>query len=335
MKARDWKVTLVLVLGLSMLLAITSGCGKNVAGPTAPTLSADAEEMSEAEALQNYSEACHNPSRWLGPRAWVYQYMMSCTPAKILKMGDDVNSGYFNDPIVLKTIKNIMTSNLFYLIMFKHGAAYVIVDTAVQVLSTSFSPNPGENPNNFPVKATLLPFDWNTYKLFHGSLHAGWAPATLGYILNMTSPEGVSLKIETGSQPGDIFKNSGNFSEFIYDYMCILSDTNSAFLQSTVNYTGQNNNVFFSSNGTWMRDDGQGIWFKDIHFSTADKSGMVNIFSAPDNKLGMSLEFNADGSGTGHMDIKNVRGVLTHYEYSQTADGHGWWTKNNGKKHCY
>jgi len=337
MKSRDWKVTLALVLGLSMLVAITPGCGKNVVGPTAPTLAAEADEMSEAEVLQNYSAACHNPGHWIGPRGWVYEFLMNCTAAKILKMGDDVNDGYFSDPAVKTALKRILTSKLFYLIMFNHGAGFMLVDAAAQIISTGWSPNRWDNPGNFPNKVTLFPFDWNTYRLFHGSILSGWVPAGTGYVLQMTSPEGNYLHLQTGTKDNDIFKNNMNFYEFRWDYTCQLTNSHSAYLNTWMTRNLAANWVYLSGAGSanMMLEDGQGIWFDDIHFSTSDKSGRVHLYAAPDNKIEVLLEFNADGSGTGHMDIKNVRGVLAHYEYSQAADNHGWWTKNNGKKHCY
>jgi hypothetical protein len=339
MKAGKWIVALVAVLGLGIMLAIVPGCGKNVAGPTAPKLAADSDEMSETEALQNYSAACHNPGRWIGPRAWVYQYLINCTPAKILKMGDDISSGYFNDPVMVTAIKRITTSNLFYLIMFKQGLAWLITDTATQILSTAWSPNEFENPGNFPCKVTLLPLEWNTYKLFHGALHSGWVVSnnttSNGYALEMTSTEGNTLNLQTYSLNGDIFKNSGDFYSFMYNFQCQLANSHNAVLDSRIQYSASDNNVFMIGRSTWMMEDGTGLSFDDIHFSTADKSGRVHIISVPANLLNIELDFNSDGSGTGTMDIKNVHGVMVHYDYSQTADGHGWWMKNNGKKHNF
>lgn len=335
MNLGEKRFALVGLLSLSLLLASSSGCGKNVVGPKSPSLSADADELSEAEVLQNYSAACHNPSRWIGPRGWVYEFIMNCTPAKILKMGDDVSDGYFSDPAVLKTVRRITTSPLFYIIMFKHGVGFLLTDMAAQIISTGWSPKAKDNPGDFPNKVTLFPFDWNTYKLFHGSLNAGWTRANNYYMLQMTSAGGNTLFMQTATQGGDIYQNQVNFNDFMWDYQCQLVNSHSAYLNNRLTRSLASNWVYMDGRGNWMAEDGEEIRFDDIHFSTLDKSGRCHITSAPDNKINLELNFNADGSGAGNMDIKDVHGKVIHYEYSQAANGHGWWTKNQGKKHCF
>ena len=336
MKVGEKKFALALVLSLSMLLAITSGCGKNVVGPTAPTLAADSDLMSESEALQNYSAACHNPRRWIGPRAWVYEYMINCTPAKIMALGDNVNDGYFNDPAMLAAFKRVTTSKLFYIIMFNHGAGFMLVDTAVQILSTGWSPNTHDNPGNFPKKVTLFPYDWDSHRLFHGALHAGWVIDDIGYGLNETGAGGDVLSLYTSSIDGNIYKNNGNFYQYTFDYSWRNDDTHWAYFQTKVACNGSDHWAFLDYRGTWLNEDGQTTSFDNVHFSTVDKSGQCHISSVPDSKkFNIWLDFNADGSGGGTMDIKNVHGVATHYEYSQAVNGHGWWTKNNGKKQTF
>jgi hypothetical protein len=336
MSAGGKQATLALAACWLVIFALGTGCGKNVIGPTAPKLAAESELMTEGEALQNYSAVCHNPGRWFGPRAWIYEFMLNCTPMKILELGDNLNDGYFNDPAMLAAFKRVTTAKLFYIIMFNHGAGFALMDTAVQILSTGWSPRPHENPGAFPHKVTLMPYDWDRHHLFHGGLHDGWEDFGTGYGLAETGATGQTLSLQTGSLDGDIYKNNGNFYTFAFNYMWRDDDTHWAYFMSRVACNGSDHWAFFDSRGTWLNEDGQTTSFDSVHFSTVDKSGQCHISSIPDSKkLNIWLDFNPDGSGGGTMDIKNVHGVTTHYEYSQAVNGHGWWTKNNGKKNWF
>jgi hypothetical protein len=308
-------------------------------GPTSPTLSLNAEEMSESQALQEYSIACHMGEGGLGRRAWLYRFLMGLTPAKVLQTSDDVAEGYFTDPQVKARIKSILSSRLFYIVVFHHGAGWVLVDMFFRIVSHAWSPNPNENPGDFPVKVTLLPYDWDRHQLFHGGLHAGWVlPRPGAYVLDQYNADHKRVNIGTTTIAeelidGDLYQNQSNFKLYRWQFSTGVSPASaSVWFQYNPEPVAQL--LSFERSSTFMDEYFNTLIFDEVWASTKDKSARCQINSYP-ACLTTDFTFAADGSGSGFMDIKNVFGTMTHYEYTQYANGHGYWTKNGGKKHKF
>ncbi len=329
------KLTLGLVLMLSALLVMTAGCGKNAVGPTTPSMSLESEELSDTAAMQEYSIACHRGEGGLGPRAWMYRFMMRLTPVKILQTSDEISEGYFTDPEVKRTVKRVLTSRLFYLIAFNHGAAYLMVDTFIRIISNAWSPEGDENPGAFPAKVTLFPRDWNRHQLFHGQLQAGWLnPGPGRYVMDQYNATNQRVTLNTSTidmdTDGDFYQNQNNFRVYRWYFGTSI---NLARAKVSFQYNPEPDMRLLSFDGqsTFTDEDGSMIIFDEVWASVKDKSARCHIRSSS-GVLDINLTFAADGSGSGSMDIRNVFGATTHYDYVQYANGHGYWKKNGGKK---
>jgi len=260
---------------------------------------------------------------------WLDLLRFKFTEGIVNKFVYQVLNHYVSDPQILDAVKRVVKSKAFRLIAIRLGLGQTLMKSCLQILLESWAPGSGTSPNGFDPEITLLPYAWSPGQGFYGDLLTanGWQNGS-GYTCN-SSTDDANVFQQSTSYPGNIYHNDSNITEFSWNH--IFYNQHNMNINLFVRYS--NSRIYISSTSPSYpvieEADGNLIYFEDIWVSTVDSSARCRIWST-NGKLDMDYELNAEGVGGGSL---TLAGNL--YQIWVEANGHGYWTKNDGKKHRF
>jgi hypothetical protein len=327
-----FRVRFLLIGGLIMMLALT-GCGRNALGPTAPTLNAASSVSLDSDEDNVLGAECTGPgSHWTASRvmALLKRFVHH---GHIQSLGERILQLYITDPAVRSTVWNVLTSKPFRLVFFEWGLGARLVKDCLRILAYSWYPGLGSTQNGFTPEVTLLPFAWSPAGGFnYPNYLSGWHNGA-GFLLESVNPAGHVATLNTFSEPGIIYHNENNLNHFYWQYTVRYPDppAPSDWIQFDLNTYG--NRITLDSSSMITQPGKVSVSFEDVWAATLDRSAkcyLSDYFGA----LKARFDFIADGSGSGYLEMPSKHGVVR-YDLVHFADGHGYWTKNGGKRHRY
>lgn len=324
---RTWAV----LLGVAFMMFTLTGCGKNVLGPTAPTLTTAANASLSDAGDQVLDAECTKPgSFWNHGR--LNSLIQRLVHVKHIHwLVEQLVNAFFTDPAVRETFWNIVSSKPFQLIAVDWGLGALLLQDSIRILAYSWYPGLGSTQNGFEPEVTLLPFAWSPAGGFdYPNYLSGWHNG-VGYALTSVNPEGNTVTLSTYSQPGNIFQNQQNLDFFSWRYRRHPVSGPDDWLQFDLNTFGDR--LTLDSTSQITQPPNFSISFEDVWASTADKSARCYLSDYLGTLL-VRFEFAPDGSGGGFMEIPTKHGVVR-YDLTHYANGHGYWTKDGGKPHKY
>lgn len=337
----DRGVNLLFCLGLGMVLSI-AGCGKNSLGPTAPTGSSSflqTPASSGADIFQAEGEET--------------QFEISCHtgadhPAcgEMQRISNQLLHRWFTRFTGTNPFERLWTANpVFTKIMRHFQIDQYLLKKSARIIGQVWSPSPAVNPGNFSPKVTLFPKDWNPREGFNGNLHDGWmGHANHGFVYSLGThdPDGKLtgplynanrdlVQISTFTFPDDMYAGQASIQKFVWNLGYSTASEEGYINYLDVDYFPADQSTHLS----WTLFEGNEPNAK-VNFMVFNQShqAMYHVQSG-DNTLILDLRFNTDGSGGGTLDRLNKQGSMDHYDFTVYPNGHGFWLKNNTKKHTF
>lgn len=322
-------ISKLFIIGILALGISVSGCGKNIVGPTTPNeTSVQAAGGTSAESMD---AACFGRSNRFWSRGMLQVFLLRfLTPKMFEDVADDVTGLFLTSPTVRKELRGIVFSPLFRIFMFETGAGRFMFNKTLRVLSRSWYPGIGSSPNEYSPELTLFPYAYSKRRGFHGSMLPGWFMAGGAYTIISTNSAGDRVQYVTSSGEKDVYQNQKEFYAFQW----------SLFERTSVSYANINFDVIVNSDrislyDTHVREHADGdMIFQNVWTSLQDKSSHFGV-GCTDGKIDANLTFDATGAGGGTLTLENSAGTMDTFEFVQNATGHGYWTKNGGRKRYY
>lgn len=340
---RQINLKFMVIMCVFALTLVVCGCGKNVAGPTAPGIltkatTAQAVEVDAAEVVPELADTSVREANCRGKkRNWsryrYRYYLLKFNPWLIRIITNQIVKKWFDDPDLTKRFKSIVNSRMFYIVTFRCGVGPMLFLKSLKILAKTWMPGLGTNPRNCNPEITLLPYRFSMWKGFYGERIPGWDNSD-GYHVRGTTPEGALIFLETKSYTNNIFMNESPIFDILwrYDYFPMdksKGDVPQALRLRFINAYWDKEMIVDDAK---LEENFARIYVDELWASTENKSAVCKIASHNTDLLNIDLKFNKFGAGGGTVDIKNWRGKINHYKFKVKANGHGYYTKNGGRK---
>jgi len=346
MKREGYKFFIGLVV-IALTILTLSGCGKNVVGPTAPesltsssntqalaAIDPDAAEVVPELSGSTVESACHHRGKKKWSRYMYHRYLFKFRPWRVKRIGRLIIEEWFDDPDLTRTICNILSSRLFYIVTFRCGVGPLLFIKSLKILSQTWFPGLNTNPQGCDPEVTLLPYRWNLRNGFYGDRLPGWTNGN-GYQFQARTPEQDYVSLETKSYTNNIYQNETPIFTILWRYVYFPLEyvpgerfTRIIRLRFSNAYWDKK----FIIHDSRIEEDHEKVAVEELWASTENKSARCKIVSYNTDLLNIDLQFDETGAGGGTVDIKNWWGKINHYEFVVYSNGHGYYTKNGGRK---
>lgn len=343
MKSISKQVLLNLIVIALASTLLTTGCGKNVMGPTAPSaLKASSVQVVTADASGSeegtVDAACHKGKKWTDH--YLRHYLGLFNYGQVKRWTMFFIRDWFQDEDLTNTMHNILSSRLFYIVTFKCGVGTVLAWETLKILAETWFPGLGTNPAQCDPEITLFPYRWNSDCGFYGEFLSEWGNGR-GYHLTSYTPKNDKIELFTSSSINNIYKNVKPVISLQWNYAFIPDEVNNPngkpkiLFYSFANMYYIERLTLFWAQPQFLVDGDEQIIGQEVWASTQDKSARCKIVSQNSNLLNMDLQFDATGVGGGTVAVRNWHGQVDSYFFDVKANGHGYYTKNGGKKHYF
>lgn len=340
----------VIVIALASMLG--TGCGKNVMGPTAPTAlvaqQVGGSHIASADSVSlpgmedgTVEAACHGKGggkKWGEHHFRHYQGLFNYGQVKRWTMF--LIREWFQDPELITTVDNILSSRLFFIVTFKCGVGPLMFLESLKILAETWFPGLGTNPAQCTAEITLLPYRWDPNSGFYGAFLSEWGNGR-NYHLTSFTPKNDKIEMFTGSSINNIYQNQKPIDIISWEYNFIANAINNptgvdkSLVLSFANMYPEDRLILFPFNAQFFQRGDEKVIANEVWASTKNKSARCLIVSQDTNLLNMDLQFDATGAGGGTVAVRNWRGFVDQYVFVVKANGHGYYTKNGGKKHNF
>lgn len=333
----------LVIVSLAALTSLTlTGCGKNTMGPTSPdsltTQTAQGVATDAAEVVPELKEGvsetlCHNGygHKW---SSHMYRwYLWKCNPWFMHHLIKFLVNKWFEDAALTARVDSILKSAVFNIILYKCGVGPLLTLKSIKLLSKTWFPGLNTNPRGCDPEITLLPYAWNWGQGFYGDRLPGWGNGN-GYYLASRTPEQDYVNLDVKSFLNNVFMNESSIYAIQWRYTYFPFDMENGDIPQRLR--ARFTNAYWDKrlvfDDTLLEEDHSKIIVEELWASTEDKSARCKIISQNAEWLNMDLQFDATGAGGGTVDIQNWRGQVVHYVFVVNGSGHGYYTKNGGKK---
>jgi hypothetical protein len=339
---RDSKYLAVTIIVIAIASTLWTGCGKNVMGPTAPTaLVAQQVGAAETMALPGAEQgtveaACKGRDRKWNDQLF-HHHLGLFNHGQIRKWIMFIVRDWFQDEDLTNTMENILSSKLFYIITFKCGVGTLLFWESLKILAETWYPGLDTNPAQCTAEITLLPYQWDPHSGFYGEFLSEWGNGR-GYHLTSYTPLNDKIELFTSSSINNIYKNVKPIISLQWNYAFIPNEVNNPtgkpkiLFYSVANMYYMERLTLFWAQPQFLQKGDEKIIGQEVWASTQDKSARCLITSRDSDMLNMDLQFDATGAGGGTVVVRNWHGQVDNYFFDVKASGHGYYTKNGGKK---
>jgi hypothetical protein len=326
----------IFLLNIVIVFAL-SGCGKNSMGPSTPTLQNYPQQVFSSEPEGDFQVACKEQEHYW-PQRERGRILGFLTEPMIEFIANYLTSRYMTFPEFKINLHRVIETRLFRIVVFRMGVGQMIMKKFLRIVSQTWAPGWGTNPMNFNYEISLLPYDFSFARGFHGLFHPGWGNGN-GYHLESFAANGDRVIVQSKTAITNIYQNQTNVQdiEWFYQYVPTVYDpsTNRTAKGARIsfNYAPYSHRFGFSYQ-TNLDENADTISLFDVSASCIDQSANVSVGSSQ-GKLNIQMTFNAQGIGSGTLDILNSHGFIDHYEIVTTSYDHGYWTKNGNPRNRF
>ncbi|MCD4812642.1 hypothetical protein K8S19_02995 [bacterium] len=252
-------------------------------------------------------------------------------------MSVKIVKNWFADPNLTRAYKKMTRTRLFYIVTFRCGVGPMLFLESLKIVAETWYPGVGTNPKNCNPEITLMPYQWNLWRGFYGDRQLGWGNGNGYHIESLTEDlDNVILQTSGVGEGGqNLFMNEAPIIDFTWHYFYYPQVPTGTNVPKQIRVRMMNehwNHKFRIHDNSYIEINNERIKVDDVWFSTLDKSAVCKVISEGLDLLDMDLSFDATGAGGGTVDVKNWRGRINHYVFVVYSNGHGYYTKNGGRR---